>query len=104
MKRWYRARLFWLTLAVIAIPCAGLFLLRQSTHNVMHPALDKLAAISFEQRWSHPEILRIRGLGKDAITPLRAVLREKDKPTTRFLLWLKTKWPGVVRYLSLIHI
>jgi hypothetical protein len=98
MKRWYRARLFWLTLAVIAIPCVGLFLLRQSTHNVMHPALDKLAAISFEQRWSHPEILRIRGLGKDAVTPLRAVLREKDKPTTRFLLWLKTKWAGVVRY------
>jgi hypothetical protein len=25
-------------------------------------------------------------------------LREKDKPTTRFLLWMKAKWPGVTRY------
>ena len=28
------------------------------------------------------------------------MLREKDKPTTRFLLWLRGKWPGAVKYYS----
>lgn len=64
----------------------------------MHPALDKLAAISLSERWSHPEMLKIRELGDKAIRPLRRVLREKDNPSTRFLLWVKGKWPGVTKF------
>jgi hypothetical protein len=64
----------------------------------MYPALDKLASIPLADRWSHPEMIKIRQLGAKAIPPLRAVLREKERPTTRFLLWLKAKWPGVTTY------
>lgn len=64
----------------------------------MYPALDKLASIPLSDRWAHPEMVKIRQLGAKAIPPLRAVLREKERPTTRFLLWLKAKWPGATKY------
>ena len=66
----------------------------------MHPALDKLASIQLSERWSHPEMLKIRSLGKEAVPPLRQVLREKDSPVTRTLLWVKGKWPGSTKYFS----
>ena len=60
------------------IPVGGMLYLRRSVVNVMHPALDKLSAVDFGQRWSHPEMLRIRALGTKAVPSLRRVLREKD--------------------------
>ena len=74
--------------------------LRLSTSNVMHPALDQLAAVKLEDRWSHPQMLKIRELGPKAISPLRRVLREKNSPSTRFLLWIKKKWPAVTKRYS----
>ena len=72
--------------------------LHKSTDNVMHPALDRLAAIPLSERWSHPEMLKIRNLGKEAIPALRAVLREKDRATTRLLLWVRASWPAAANY------
>src|SRR5213075_1288027 len=63
-------------------------------------ALDALSAIPLSERWAHPELLKIRKLGADAVPPLRRVLREKTSPSTRFLLWVKLKWPGATKYYS----
>src|SRR4051812_41907674 len=98
MNTWLRTRWVWIVLIVALLPVGAWLFLRHETVNEMYPALDKLASISLAQRWSDPEMLKIRELGAKAIPPLRAVLREKDKPTTRFLLWVKTKWPGVTKY------
>jgi HEAT repeat protein len=98
MNRPFRSRWLWLALLVVILPVCGLLYLRNSVTNVMHPALDTLSNVNLADRWSHPEMLRIRKLGPKAIPPLRQVLREKDSMTTRFLLWTKAKWPGSTRY------
>src|SRR5438552_6713518 len=98
MKRWLRSRWLWLVLLLTMIPAGALLFLRQSTLNVLHPALDQLSAVPLSARWSHPQMLKIRELGVGAVPFLRRVLREKDSPTTRFLLWVKAKWPGVTKY------
>src|SRR6187431_1489265 len=88
MKPWLRSRWWWLAL------------LRYSTVNVMHSALDELSAVNISERWSHPQMLKIRERGVKAVPSLRRVLREKQHPTTRFLLWVKGKWPGVTKFYS----
>jgi HEAT repeat protein len=100
MKTWSRSWGFWLALVFLLLLIGVASSLRQDATNMMHPALDKLAAVSLSERWSHPEMLKIRELGPKAIPPLRRVLREKDRPTTRILLWLKGKWPGVTKFYS----
>src|SRR5436309_1516933 len=100
MKRWLRSRWLWLVLPLTMIPVGALLFLRQSTVNVLHPALDQLSAVPFAERWSDPQMLRIRELGERDVPFLRRVLREKHSPTTRFLLWIKAKWPGVTKYYS----
>jgi len=102
VKSWFRTRWFWSALIPLTVLIAGVLFLRHDVTNVMHPSLDKLAAVSLEQRWSHPEMLKIRELGDKAVPPLRRVLREKDSPTTHFLLWVKSKWPGVTKYCPFI--
>src|SRR5882672_3828995 len=97
MKRWFRSR-WWL--ALLLVPVGVVLFLQQSTVNVMHPALDALSTVNLSERWSHPQMLKIRELGIKAVPSLRRVLREKDQPTTRFLLWVKTKWPGATKYYS----
>jgi len=64
----------------------------------MHASLDKLAAIPLSNRWSHPEMIRIRQLGAKAVPPLRRVLREKDSLSTYLLLWLKGEWPASAKF------
>jgi HEAT repeat protein len=98
LKRYLRNPWLWSALFVFLLFVGGALFLRHSVVNVMHPALDALSAKSIEQRWSAPEMLKIRDLGPKAIPPLRRVLREKDLPTTRFLLWVKGKWPGAAKY------
>jgi hypothetical protein len=98
MRRWFQSGPFWLVLLIVLLPVGGLLLLQQTTVNPLHSALDKLAAVSISERWSHPEMVKIRQLGKAAVPSLRGVLREKDRPFTQFLLWLKSKWPGVTRF------
>jgi HEAT repeat protein len=100
MKRWLRARWLWIALvaALLLLPAIGWLFLRHATVNEMYPALDKLASIPSGDRWSQPEMVKIRQLGPAVVPPLRRVLREKDQPITRFLLWVKGKWPGVTRY------
>jgi HEAT repeat protein len=100
MRAWIRSRWWWLALILVLVPVGEVFFLQQSTINLMHPALDKLAAVKLSERWSHPEMLRIRELGLNAVPSLRRVLREKDSPTTRILLWVKVKWPGATKYYS----
>jgi HEAT repeat protein len=87
-----------MVLIAALLPVFGWLFLRHETVNEMYPALDKLSAISLSERWSHPEMVRIRQLGAAAIPSLRRVLREKDRPTTRLLLWLKGKWPPMTRF------
>ncbi|HVV71073.1 MAG TPA: HEAT repeat domain-containing protein [Verrucomicrobiae bacterium] len=98
MKPLWRFRWLWIGLIAIAavLACIGLFL-RYETVNEMHPALDQLASVSLSERWSHPAMVRIRQLGPAVVPPLCRVLREKDQPTTRFLLWLKAKWPPIAK-------
>jgi hypothetical protein len=100
MRRFLRAR--WvLTVFILALlPFLGWFFVHQATVNEMYPALDKLASIPLEDRWSKPEMIQIRRLGAAAVPPLRRVLREKDTRTTQFLFWVKTNWPSVTRYYS----
>lgn len=100
MKRWFRSRWLWLALLLAIIPVGAVLWLRQSTVNVMHPALDELSKVKLSERWSHPQMLKIRELGVKAVPSLRRVLREKEQPSTRFLLWVKAKWPGVTKYYS----
>src|SRR2546422_11103200 len=100
MNRWFRSRWLWLALLLAMLPVGGMVFLRQSVVNVMHPALDTLSAISLSERWSHPELLKIRALGTKAVPSLRQVLREKDNPTTRLLLWVKGKWPSAAKHFS----
>jgi HEAT repeat protein len=101
MKRPLKYRWLWLTLLMIFLAVAALFLfVDRSVNNVMHPALDKLAVLQISERWSSPELLKIRQLGPKAIPPLRRVLIEQDNPTIQFLLWLKKKWPGAAKYYS----
>src|SRR6266853_1614318 len=100
MKRWVRSWWFWLALVLAMLPVGGMVYLQHSVVNVMHPALDTLSAVGLSERWSHPAMLKIRELGPKAVPPLRRVLREKDSPTTRFLLWVKVKWPGATKYYS----
>jgi hypothetical protein len=98
MKRLLQSK--WLGIGCITalLPVFGWLWLRHETVNRLYPALDKLASISLSERWSHPDMNRIRQLGPEVVPPLRQILREKDKPATRFLLWLKGKWPGVTRF------
>ena len=98
MKHWLRSRWVWLALVVVFMPFGAMLYLRQSSLNVLYPALDKLASLGLSERWSHPEMLTIRHLGKEAIPPLRRLLREKDKPMTRFLFWAEGRWPMVKKY------
>ncbi len=98
MKQWFRSPWLWAGLFVAVIIFGVTLTFRQHELSAMQTSLDKLATISLAERWSNPEMLKIRELGDRAIPPLRRVLREKDKPTTRFLLWLKSKWPGVVKF------
>lgn len=101
MRIWIRSRWWWWLALLLALgPVGALLFLQQSTVNVMHPALDKLSAVTISERWSHPEMLRIRALGEKAVPHLRRVLREKDSSVTRLLLWVKTKWPGATRFYS----
>jgi hypothetical protein len=98
MKRWLRSSWVWGGLFVALIIFGVALTFRQRELSAMQISLDKLAAVSLSERWSNPEMLKIRQLGDRAIPPLRRVLREKDKPTTRFLLWVRGKWPGVVKF------
>jgi hypothetical protein len=98
MKKWVRTRRFWIVLVAALLVVFGWLFFRDATASRMYPALDKLAAIPLPDRWSHPEMVKIRQLGAKGIPPLRAVLREKERPTTRLLLWVKAKWPGATRY------
>jgi HEAT repeat protein len=93
MKPTFGGRWFWTVILLLAISGGAFLVLQTGTSNVMHPALGKLSAVPLHERWSQPEMLRIRALGPKALPPLRRVLREKDSPTTHFLLWVKTKWP-----------
>src|SRR5215475_9766898 len=104
MKHWLRARWLWIVLVatLLLLPVLGWLFLRHATVNEMYPALDKLASIPLADRWSHPDMIKIRQLGAAAIPPLRRVLREKDQPTTQLLLWVKAKWPGVTKYYPLM--
>jgi HEAT repeat protein len=97
VKTCFRSWPFWLACAFLILAIGAAVFLHQDQANLMHPALDKLASVSLEERWSHPEMLKIRAMGANAIPPLRRVLREKDKPSTQFLLRLKAKWPGVAK-------
>ncbi len=90
---------WWMLALLFALALVGSVLyLQHSVTNVIHPALDELSAVSLSERWSHPQMLRIRALGVEAVPSLRRVLREKNNPTIRFLLWVKTKWPAVTKY------
>lgn len=100
MKPWFRSGWPWLALLLVFVAVGGVLYLQQSVVNVMHPALDKLSAIKLSERWSNPEMLKIRELGVKAVPSLRQVLREKNSPTIRFLLWVKAKWPGATKYYS----
>lgn len=100
MRRWLRSRWLWILLFAALFPVFVWLFLRHETENELYPTLDKLASIPLSERWSHPEMVKIRQLGPKAVPSLRRVLREKDKQTTRFLLWLKVKWPAVIRYYS----
>ncbi|EEF59713.1 HEAT repeat domain-containing protein [Pedosphaera parvula] len=100
MKRWFRSRWLWVALVLALILFGGVVFLQHSVDNVMHPALDKLSKLPLSQRWSDSEMLKIRELGVRAVPSLRRVLKEKDSPTIRFLLWVKGKWPGVTKYNS----
>src|SRR5881396_3367218 len=100
MKCSFRSRWVWLTLFLVMIPAGAILFVHQGVVNSIHPALDQLSAVGISERWSHPEMLRIRELGVKAIPSLRRVLREKSNPTTRFLLWVKMKWPRATKYYS----
>src|SRR5580765_4240240 len=98
MKRWFRPCRWWM--ALLLLPFGAVLIVDRSTVNVMHPTLDQLSAVNISERWSHPQMLKIRELGVKAVPSLRRVLREKERPTTRFLLWVKKKWPGATKYYS----
>src|SRR5882724_140302 len=100
MKFWFRSYWWWLALLLLIVAAGSAFFLHQSKGNVVHPALDKLAAIGISERWSRRELLKIRELGVKAVPSLRHALREKDSPTTRFLLWVQGKFPNLVKYYS----
>ena len=94
VKNVFRSLWFWSGVFLLAILVGGVLFLRHSVDNVMNPALDQLSAIPLAKRWSHPEMLKIRALGVKAVPPLRSVLREKNSSSTRFLLWVQSKWPA----------
>jgi hypothetical protein len=98
IKRRLRSPWLWIFFVATLASVFGWLILRHETVNEMYPSLDKLSSIPLSERWSNPEMIKIRQLGRAVVPPLRRVLGEKDKPTTRFLLWVKTKWPGVTRF------
>jgi len=98
MKRLFLSRWFWVVILLAIIPVGVVLSLRQHELNDMLVALDKLASVEVSERWTRPEMQRIRQLGIRAVPSLRRVLREKDRPTTRFLLWVKEN--GRVTFLS----
>src|SRR5690349_13482332 len=98
MKQWFRFRWLWMPLILAVMLAGGALVLMHDATYELHPLLDKLSTMSFGQRWSQPEMIKIRQFGGKAVPLLRRVLREKDAPMTQFLLWVKRKWPGVVRY------
>src|SRR5690242_12862356 len=67
-------RLKWLwalLLIVLAFIVACVLLVRREVSNVMHPALDTLAAVPLSERWAHPALLQIRALGVKSVPDLR---------------------------------
>jgi hypothetical protein len=102
VKHGSRSWWLWLALVFLAVLIGAAVFLQQRQTSAMESSLDKLAAVSLSERWSHPEMLKIRKLGLKAIPALRRVLREKDAPSTRLLLWLKLKWPGISRICSFV--
>ena len=100
MKLKVRSPWFWLPALLVALVLGIMLYLQQSMVNTMHPALDRLSKLPLSQRWSDPDMLKIRALGEKAVPELRRVLREKGSATTRFLLWLKPNWPRVKKISS----
>lgn len=86
-------------IAILGVGGMALFVVGQRV-NPMHQALDTLSRIQLSERWSHPEMLKIRALGVEAVPDLRRVLREKESHRTRFLLWAHGKWPGITNHVS----
>jgi hypothetical protein len=99
---WKRTAIRWsLAPLLLLLLLLGLaFLIRNDTTNEFHSALDKLSSIELKDRWSHPEMLRIRAMGKEAVPSLQRVLRERSNVTTQMLLWVKTNWPASTTYYS----
>jgi hypothetical protein len=87
-------RLGWgaLLLLIIALILV-IFFIHESTANRMNAALDELSTVSIDERWSHPQMAKIRALGSKAVPDLRRVLRERNSRPTRIVLRLQNKLP-----------
>lgn len=93
----------WLIIAIASFLFLGVYLfLRPTPDDVMRPALDRLSKIRLQDRWSSPDLIKIRQLGSDAIPLLRSVLREKSSPSIRAQLWAKNKWPNLAKHLKFL--
>jgi hypothetical protein len=88
-----RARWLRLAAVVLLLLLGAYFYLRPTPDEVIRPALDRLAKIPLQDRWSNPKLLKIRQFGPSAIPMLRSVLRERNSSSVRFQLWLKQRWP-----------
>ncbi len=97
MKSIIRTSAIWAVLLLLLLLVGTAVALE--TPNPISPALDRLAAIDFNERWSQPEMVTIRALGAKGVADLRRTFTDIESRRTRALLWLKTKWPGAPKYI-----
>jgi HEAT repeat protein len=100
MKHGLRSPWLWVALLLFVMLVGGSLFLWPGADNVVSQAVDTLSSVPLSDRWSLPEMLKIRQLGDKAIPPLRQVLLEKDRLSTRVLLWVKMNWPSATKYYS----
>jgi hypothetical protein len=61
--------------------------------NEIELAVEALSKIQYGDRWSHPQMLKIRSAGTRAVPELRRILREKNSLGTLLMRKAQQNWP-----------
>lgn len=85
---------FTITLAaVLAVTVVAAILVTSRPTTDLDPAINTLAKLKIEERWAHPEMLKIRAMGAKALPDLRVILRERNHPAIKLRREAQKRWP-----------
>jgi HEAT repeat protein len=79
--------------ALLAAALLTAFFLSSNGATDLDPAINTLAKLQIQDRWSHPEMLKIRAMGEKALPDLRVVLRERHHPAIKLRREAQKRFP-----------